>query len=281
MKLSSNFIGFHNEFGIERTIDLFSDAGFEAIDFNADLEEYHTDAHDENFYKRIRQYANEKGVAFEQTHAPFDPTFLDEEKTKRRFEEIVKSMKHSFLLGAKMVVVHPCRHLDCNKGKHEYELMFEYNYSFYKKLIPYAEEYGVKVAIENNPQSVTKSPEGLIELMKALNNKAFTVCYDVGHANICAQDPAEMARKLGSLIGCIHVHDNDGIHDNHTLPYQGIIDWESVMCALAEGGYEGNMNYEAGIFVNRVPLDLRPESAKYMAKVGKYLIERFNYYKNR
>ena len=44
MKLSSNFIRFHDEFGLEKTIDIFSKAGYEAIDFNADLKEYHTDA---------------------------------------------------------------------------------------------------------------------------------------------------------------------------------------------------------------------------------------------
>ena len=78
---------------------------------------------------------------------------------------------------------------------------------------------------------------------------------------------------------CTHVHDNDGIHDSHTLPFYGTTNWESVMEALAEIGYEGNLNYESGLFVNNVPGCLREDGAKYMAKVGKYLIERFLYYK--
>ena len=61
MKLSSNFIRFHDEFGLEKTIDIFSKAGYEAIDFNADLKEYHTDVHNEAFYKNAREYAKEKG----------------------------------------------------------------------------------------------------------------------------------------------------------------------------------------------------------------------------
>ena len=32
MKLSSNFIFFHDEFGIKKTIDIFSEAGFQGID---------------------------------------------------------------------------------------------------------------------------------------------------------------------------------------------------------------------------------------------------------
>lgn len=43
------------------------------------------------------------------------------------------------------------------------------------------------------------------------------------------------------------------------------------MKAFAEIGYEGNLSYEASLFVNSVPVDLQKESAKYMASVGKHL----------
>jgi sugar phosphate isomerase/epimerase len=108
----------------------------------------------------------------------------------------------------------------------------------------------------------------------------FKVCYDVGHAKICGQDPADMIRKIGPYIGCTHIHDNDGIHDSHTLPFYGTIDWENVMKAFAEIGYEGNLNYEAGLFVRNAPVDLRRESAEYMARIGKYLIGRYYHYQS-
>ena len=278
MKLSSNVIRFHNEFGLKKTIDIFSEAGFEGIDFNADLEEYYTDVHSEGFYKNIKKYANDKGIVFAQTHAPFGSSFADAEKTKKRFREIVNSMRHSAWLGADMIVVHPCNHI-AYKENSNYDCMMDYNLDFYKKLIPYAEEFEIKIAIENIGGAITETPKGLLELMHLLDNEVFTACYDVGHANICGQDPADMIKALGKHIGCTHIHDNDGIHDSHTLPYYGTIDWERVMKAFAEAGYEGNLNYEAGLFVNGVPVDLRKESAKYMAGVGKYLIERYWHYK--
>jgi len=52
------------------------------------------------------------------------------------------------------------------------------------------------------------------------------------------------------------------------------------MNAFAEIGYEGNLSFEAGLFASNIPVNLRNESAKYMAKVGKYLIERYWSYKN-
>lgn len=277
MKLSTNFIRFHDEFGLEKTVDIFSAAGFEAIDFNADLKEYYTDVHDEEFYKNAKKYAEDRGIVFAQTHAPFASSFGDDEKTKLRFGEIVKSMQHSAWLGADMTVIHPCGHLSYKENP---GYMMEYNLDFYKRLIPYAEEFGIRIAIENIAGCITESPEGLLELIRLLDNRAFTVCYDVGHANICCQDPADMIRALGTQIGCTHIHDNDGTRDSHTLPYYGNIDWERVMKAFAEAGYEGNLNYEAGLFVNNVPVSLREESAKYMASVGKHLVERYWHYKN-
>ena len=280
MKISSNFINFHNELGIEKTIDVFGTAGFEAIDFNTDLKEYHTDAHDKDFYINIKKYANDKGITFSQTHAPFASSFADEEKTKIRFCEIVKAMEHSSWLGADMIVVHPCSHVNY-KENNNYDFMMQYNLGFYKKLIPYAEKYNIKIAIENIGDSVTETPKGLLELINVLNNDIFTVCYDVGHANICGQNPADMITKTGKYIGCTHIHDNDGIHDSHTLPYYGTIDWESVMRAFAEVGYDGDLSYEAGNFLKKVPVCMRAESAKYMAKVAKYLVDRYWYYNNK
>lgn len=280
MKLTTNFINFHNEFGWKKTIDVFSEAGFTGIDFNADLEEYYTDVHDENFYKEAKQYAADKGIVFAQTHAPFASSFADEERTKQRFAEIVKSMQHSSWLGADMTVIHPCNHLNCRE-EGNFDVMMAYNYEFYKSLIPYAEAFRIKIAIENIPSSITGRPEGLLTLLKLLDHEVFTVCYDVGHANIAGEDPAEMIIKLGQTIGCTHIHDNDGTKDAHTLPYYGTINWERVMEAFAKINYTGNLNYEAGLFVKNVPPELRVQSAGYMAEVGQYLIERFHYYQSR
>lgn len=280
MKLSTNIMKFHGELGLMKTIDVFSEAGFEGIDFNADIEEYYTDAHGPEFYKEVRAYAADRGIGFYQTHAPFRCSFPEPEKTEQRFWDIVKSMEHSALLGAEMTVVHPLKH-KVSDEENTREFWMEQNLSFYKRLIPYAESTGVKIAIENIHGYLTADAESLLELLDLLDNEVFTICFDVGHARIAGQDPAEMIRKLGNRIGCTHVHDNDGVNDLHTLPfaYGGVIDWESVMKAFAEAGYTGNLNYEAARSVSRLPKDFLPEGAKYMAKVGKYLIERFHHYR--
>lgn len=278
MRLSSNVMCFYDVFGIEKTIDIFAQAGFTGIDFNTDLPEYHSEEHGEVFYKELRAYAESRGIAFSQAHAPFSSSFVEPEKNEQRFQEIIRGMRHSAWLGAEMIVVHPCCHLDYMVEENREEL-FRYNLAFYRSLIPYAKEVGIQIAIENIPKSITGTAEGLIRLYEELNDPTFVICYDVGHANRMGINPAEMVLQLGSRIKCTHVHDNMGNSDSHFLPFQGNIDWESVMQAFADIDYQGDFSYEAGTFVKRVPVEMRALSAKYMADVGHYLMERFEYYR--
>lgn len=277
MLLSTNLHKFHQELGLEKTIDIFARAGFRGIDFNTDFEQYCTDAHSPEFYRQIKAYANERGIGFYQAHAPFLSGFAEPAVRDEHLSKVIKGLYHSSLLGAQMVTVHPCKFLDA-QGQWNDDAIMEYNLSYYKKLIPYAREYNVKIAIENIHGHITKTPEALLALLDALDSDVFTICYDVGHDQIAGNNPAETIRKLGTRIGCTHIHDNDGTHDLHTLPYYGVIDWENVMKAFAQSGYAGNLNYEASRFVSKLPKDFLSEGAGYMAAVGQHLIDRFHQY---
>lgn len=285
MLLSANMIKFHDTFGMKETFDIFARAGIEGMDFNNDVHEYCTDEHDEQFYNELREHAARCGVAICQAHAPFPSSYTDEERSEARFCEIVQAMKNAAYLGAPMIVVHPCTHLDLFVYGN-YDLMFEYNLSFYRRLIPYAKEFGIKIAIENigslKVPTVTSTPERLIRLFDTLNDDVFTICFDIGHALLQNYDPAEFIRALGCRLvnGCTHVHDNMSDRDSHTLPFYGNVEWESVMKSLADIGYKGDLNYEASGFLKKVPAELYCDGLAYMAKVGHYLINRFEYYKN-
>ena len=280
MLLSSNMIRIHNTFGIRETFSVFKQCGYEAIDFNNDVSEYCSEEHGEDFYRELANHAASVGIAISQAHAPFPSSCDDEEKNAEIFKRIVTGMKNAAALGAPMIVVHPCVHLDFDVEGNP-ERLFEYNLNFYKSLIPYAEKFGIKIAIENICRdSITSTPERLNRLYDALDNPVFTICFDVGHARISGLDPADAIRRVGKRLigGCTHFHDNNGEGDGHTLPFYGAINWEEVMKALAEIGYDGNLNYEASNFIKDIPTELYIDGFTYMAKVGHYLISRFEYY---
>ena len=271
----------HEYYGIRKTFEIFAQAGFKGMDFNNDVREYYTTEHDEAFYRELGAYARECGITVCQAHAPFPSSYPEAEKTALRFEQIVQGMKNASYLGAPMIVVHPCTHLDYAENADE---LFEFNLDFYRRLIPYAREFGIKIAIENIGRvSVTSTPERLGKLYDTLNDPVFTICFDVGHCLLQGVDPAEAIRALGDRLvnGCTHIHDNDGNGDAHTLPYYGAVKWEEVTVALADIGYKGEFNYEASNFLKNLPVELYCDGLQYMAKVGQYLVDRFNLHSKR
>ena len=94
----------HNVFGMQKTFDVFSAVGFEGMDFNNDVAEYCSDEHGEQFYRELGRYAAQKGIRICQAHAPFPSSFIDGEKTEKRFEQIVQGLA---ALGAIKMLIWP------------------------------------------------------------------------------------------------------------------------------------------------------------------------------
>lgn len=284
MQLSTNLDRVYPTFGMKEAFEIWAQVGFQSIDFNDDLVGLYKQEHDEAFFAGLKNDALQAGITIGQMHTPYPSSFPDEEETAQRFQDIVRSIKNAASLGVPIVVVHACRHLekedDAGRSK-----SFAFNLDFFKRLAPYAREYGVKIAIENigsvkHPSAVS-TPERINRLYDTLNDPVFTLCFDVGHCLLEGFEPADAIRQLGHRLvdGCTHVHDNFGDTDAHTLPYYGITNWEETMKALAEIGYKGNLSYEASEFIKDIPRELYVDGLRYMAKVGQYLIGRFEYYK--
>ena len=290
MLLSSSVSQILKYADLKTAVDVFAQTGYDAGDFSTHLrDEFYTDYHNKEYYTEIKKYAEDKGIIFNQAHAPFASSTEDREETTRIFQNIVTSMKNASYLGVKDIVVHPCQHLEYNDGNNA-EILFEINMDFYRRLIPYCEEYGIKVALENMWQcipgttkithSTCSTPAEFLRYLDELNNDCFIACLDIGHAELVCQDLTKFIKALGGkYLKALHVHDVDGSRDSHTCPYFGVTDWDKVMKALAEINYTGDFTYEAGNFMNKKPIELIPAGYEYLAKTGRYLISKFEEYR--
>ncbi|MBQ8408921.1 MAG: sugar phosphate isomerase/epimerase [Clostridia bacterium] len=286
MLLSSSHSQFARKMSTEAAIDLMANAGFDAIDFSFHIsEEYYGEQTDGELgrtkFIEWRKRAEDRGLVFNQAHAPEGSSFRDMNMTVRRFHDIRRAIRNASYLGVPIVVVHPVQHLQyCLDGVPEQ--LFEWNMQFYNALKPYCEEYGVKVAVENMWQqpgalkidhSTCSRPEEFVRYVDTLNSEWFVACVDIGHAPLVGVDPCELIRALGKdRLKALHVHDVDGKEDLHTLPYFSKINWDSVCAALREIGYEGDLTFEAGNFVNPLPRELCLPAANMMVATGRYLI---------
>jgi sugar phosphate isomerase/epimerase len=67
---------------------------------------------------------------------------------------------------------------------------------------------------------------------------------DLGHANLCGRSPETVIRYFSGRIRHIHLHDNNGMYDQHLPPGTGRIDWPAVAQALKAAAYDGTVTLE-------------------------------------
>jgi sugar phosphate isomerase/epimerase len=99
---------------------------------------------------------------------------------------------------------------------------------------------------------------------------------DIGHLLLLGQDPCYWIEKLGDRLETLHVHDNDGVSDEHILPYLGCANWERFVLGLRKIGYNRNFSFEVSNFNRKFPKELVPAALKMTAEIGRYFIGRLN-----
>ena len=282
-------------FGYEKAVEIIADAGFDAIDFSFfEMDDnnhpfYSDDA--EEYMLKLRALAESKGLTFNQAHAPFGfPADAEADIENKVLPKVTRAMKLASILGVKIIIVHPLHHIapyKCNE-----KMLFDLNMKFYRALIPYCEEYNIKVATENMWQrdknrgyiihDTCSQAEEFNAYLDEINSPWIVGCLNLGHCGLVGEDAAEMIRAMGNKhIKALHVHDNDYKSDSHVPPFFGKMDWESITKALADINYDGDFTFESDNIYKNMPDDFKYEASKYMEKIGRKLINMIENFKKK
>ncbi len=103
----------------------------------------------------------------------------------------------------------------------------------------FAQPLGVKVLLENLQNEVT-TPDHLLEILRVGHFDNVGVALDLGHAHIASNTAIDEAFEiLRPRITTLHLHDNNGLKDDHLWPNtesvtnSGTIDWTNVAKHIA------------------------------------------------
>jgi sugar phosphate isomerase/epimerase len=185
-------------------------------------------------------------------------------------------------MGVPQIVVHTVKY-----GIPEDESfdVYEYNRPFFSDLIPIAQKLNLKIGMENlfhkkpngnyNYVGVLGTADEMNAYRDSFNTDVFVTCCDIGHAAVVGVDPAEFIRGMSKdKLTMLHVQDTDNKGDKHWLPYMGKHNWDSITSALAEIGYDHNINLEVLHFYDRFKdRDLMQSALCHAAKVARYLAD--------
>ncbi len=277
---TSAFVG---RFGFKKGIKMIKEAGFTAFDLTlCGSTPFPVAPFDGDNYievaKEMRSFIDELDFPCNQTHAVFGSHYGAAKPDSDIFKGTVRSMEIAAIMGAKTIVIHPMQYV---YYMNNVEFLKQENLEFYTDLLPYAEKLGIVMLTENMwqnnqhnkciIQSTCAEAKEFAEYVDMISSPYLKACLDIGHTFLTGESITNMVTTLGKerLFG-LHIHDVDGLRDNHTLPYTRNVNFAEMIDALSEIGYEGDITFEASEFLKPFPDELVPSAARLMADVGHY-----------
>ena len=270
---------------IKKAMTLIKEAGFDAYDLSLTSMK---DKSDSVFCgkdylikaQEIKNYSDELGLPCCQAHAPC--WHINRSESLNEINNYVyfctRAIEICKIVNCPIIVIHPL---------HEYNEQENYEL-VYAPLLLVAKKYNVKIATENMwtydkeratiVHSICGTEESFCKLIDLANSEYLTGCVDIGHAEMQGvgyPTAPKLIRTMGkNRVGCLHVHDNDLIHDSHIYPYCGGIDWNEIICALKDIEYGNHFTFEADKMLKRYPNELLIHVLRLLCETGKYLVSK-------
>ncbi len=193
---------------------------------------------------KIKAHAESLGMTFVQAHSPGGNPLCRDENWQWLLDTTLRSIEVCAELGIPNTVVHAG--WEDGIGREEY---FRKNAEFYGLLLPTAERCGVNVLTENSTHANMGSRyyfytgADMYDFCKQVGHPRLHVCWDTGHANIEGAQYDEILALKDELYA-VHINDNFGTGDQHTMPYVGSVNLDEVMHALIDVGFRGPFTFE-------------------------------------
>ena len=280
-------------YGEKGSIDVAHKLGVEYVDFftnpyyvsNPDSIYSKTDDEIIEHFSDIRRYAEQYGISFYQTHGRMR-IFLNEPELNRLcLENARRDLLAARALGAKVCVMHGVTTSTMGVAASP-KVMRESSFNTFLKILEWAREYDVKIASETfgftdacdhlEFFADAKEFKDIYDRIVAVEDfsKYFSICVDTGHSNTAVRygnpTPADVIRMFGKGVSCLHLHDNDGLHDQHLPLYSGTIDWNDVFDALDSVGFDGVYNLEVNF--KRYGRGFEIEAADFAVKLLRFAL---------
>lgn len=183
-------------------------------------------------YQKDVQLARDAGLYIENIHAPVheqNGLSMDNSEGESVFQCYLQCVKDCFDYEIPTMVIHlPNDKYPINSlGKER--LM---------RIIGEAETYHIRIAFEN-----LDNIQNLALTLNSFPSKNVGFCYDsCHHVNYSYAD--DLLERYGSRLLALHLQDNGGKHNQHQLPFDGNIDWTTVMQKISLTGYKGATTLE-------------------------------------
>ncbi len=212
----------------------------------------------------FKRFADGYGVKMPQGHLKLCASLINDENSVGILKKWIDLFR---AIGIKRGVLH------CD-GMYDRDIPYKeklhLNIERLKELAEYVKGTDFIICLENLCSMVT-SIDDLLYVIKRVGGRNFGICLDTGHLNVNGGNQREFILKAGRKLKALHIADNEGVADQHMLPFgRGNVDIIETCKALKEIGYKDLYNFEIPGERN-CPLEIRTFKAQYIKKIMKYI----------
>ena len=172
------------------------------------------------------------------------PSWIEPDEVFRRLRIVhtkdALTMAHK--LGATCITTEPGGPLpEKMSRKHAMDIFVE----GLQEVLQHAEEVGVKLLVEPEPDLLIENAEQFLELAERMDSPLFGLNFDVGHFYCVGDDIPSTIKKLESFTHHYHLEDiaSSRVH-KHLIPGHGAIDFSAVLQAIRSTNYDGWLTVE-------------------------------------
>ena len=232
-----------------------------------------------DFAKTLKRAFDQSGAIPHGSHAPFwdvPEVSVDSFTADPDSCFVKKHLRLLELLPAEFGVTTYTIHIGClpqDMTEKEYEAVVIRSLEL---LVPAAEKNRITIAVENGFSTIAYEESLRSYVEHFAGSPGIGVCLDVGHANINWRAPGKtldsirlrpvnlggapfvfsekhLEELLLPHIVVAHLHDNDGLGDEHKMPLTGTVDWNVILGLLAKAPRLASVEDEA------LPRGMSPE----------------------
>ncbi len=236
------------------TIELLADAGYDGVELLFDEPHLYPATTDEEDVAAVRDALDDAGLAISNCNAFMltaiedfhHPSFVepDADYRQQRIDYTRESIRLADAFDADYVSVEPGGPVPEGVSHHDAMATFE---DALGELVGTAEETGVDILVEPEPDLLIETTDQFLELMDtfASDTDAIGCNFDAGHLFCVGEDPAAAVETLEPYTEHYHLEDipEDRSHE-HTQLGDGAMDIDGFLQAVEDTGYDGFVTVE-------------------------------------
>ncbi|NEU55484.1 sugar phosphate isomerase/epimerase [Halorussus sp. MSC15.2] len=240
------------DYGPVETVEILADAGYDGVELLFDQPHLYPPETDEEDVAELRRALDDDDLAISNCNAFMltaiegfhHPSYVepDAEYRQKRIDYTREALHLADAFDAEYISIEPGGPIPDGKSR---EWAMETFVQSLNEVIPTAEELGVDLLVEPEPDLLIETTDQFLEFVDMVDSSAVGCNFDAGHLFCVGEDPAAAVETLGEYADHYHVEDipADRSHE-HTQLGAGAMDIDAFLEAVEASGYDGFVTVE-------------------------------------